>query len=656
MFALAFLKKALELVAGDGVPAAGMQAHEEDGVGGILNAAGVSVDIVFGVEDGGGNWEHGVFDTEDGFFAVLFERGQDEAVLSREQVEDGNALQAARDKVREGVGDDDWDDDLVVAADLEDHEDGSHGDTEKSGEEDAHADQDVGSGGSGEMGEEDALDVADGAAEHGSDEERGREHAAGSSADERDRGGDNFENCEDGEDFPGVLAVHGLVHGIVTSAHDLGSAEESDESDEESGECRLKVLRPARQGFEAGTQIADRLGKGYRGQAADNAEDRVGDEFSGTLEGGDGNAEERFAAEKPADDHDAGDSGEDDGAEDAGAPASDDLFDDEEDGGDGSVESGGEAGGSADWSHEAEFFAGDFQPASESGGDAGSDLERGIFGAEGLAGADGDRGADEFSDSRAKGDDTVEDVERGLGLVDAAAADAGEDDGSRERRRPGPRALGLQTGANRGFAGADRARARCIQSMARRKQTTARPEKIPMKTERMRKNTSSLKTPSRVENKRREMRSRTDGGWRRENFGAGGEDRSLAGGLAFLGDQEQCEVEALRLAARRGGLLFDLEDNVHDGIREIGFRGRAEMGEIWFGGGPAGLQAGKRGRGEGSSGFEIDACLLGTFGEALFGLVEGGGDAAVAFGVGDVALERIGAEDEVGWCEELARS
>src|SRR5208283_4629415 len=52
--------------------------------------------------------------------------------------------------------------------------------------------------------------------------------------------------------------------------------------------------------------------------------------------------------------------------------------------------------------------------------------------------------------------------------------------------------------------GSGPSRERCIQSMARRKQTTARPEKIPMKTERIRKNTSSLKTPSIVENKRRE--------------------------------------------------------------------------------------------------------------------------------------------------------
>ena len=224
-----------------------MHAHQESGVGGILNAAGVGVDVILRAENGGRDGEHGVFDAEDGFFAIFFERGQDEAVLASEQVEDGNALQAARDEVGKSVGDDDGDDDLVVAADFEDHEDGSHGDAEKSGEENAHADQNVGSGGSGEVGKEDAFDVADGAAEHGSDEERGSEHAAGSAADERDRGGENFENGEDGENFPGVLAVHGLIHGIVAGAHDLRSAEEGDEADEKSGERGLKILRPARQ-------------------------------------------------------------------------------------------------------------------------------------------------------------------------------------------------------------------------------------------------------------------------------------------------------------------------------------------------------------------------------------------------------------------------
>ena len=276
-------------------------------------------------------------------------------------------------------------------------------------------------------GKEDAFDIADRAAKHGADEERGREHAAGRAADERESGRDNFEHGEHGQKLPGELAVHGLIHGIVTGAHDLRSAEKCDEANEESGERGLKILRPARKGFEAGAKIADGLGEEHGGESADDAENGVGDEFGGTLEGGDRNAEQRLAAEKPAHDHDAGDRGENDGTEDAGAPASDDFFNDEQDGGDGSVEGGGESGGGADGSHQAKFFAGDLQPAAESGGDAGADLQRRIFRTERLSGADGERGADEFSDRGAEGNESVEDVERGLGLVDAAAADAGKD-------------------------------------------------------------------------------------------------------------------------------------------------------------------------------------------------------------------------------------
>ena len=195
---------------------------------------------------------------------------------------------------------------------------------------------------------------------------------------------------------------------------------------EESGDGGLKILRPARQSFQAGTQIADRFGEGDGSQASDDAEHSVGEQFAGPLEGGDGNAEQRLAAEKPAHNHDAGDSREHDGTENAGAPAADDLFDDEEHGGDGSVESGGEAGGRADRRHKAEFFAGDFELATESGGNAGSDLERRIFRTEGLAGTDGDAGADEFSDGGAKRNESVEDVERGLGLIHATAADRGK--------------------------------------------------------------------------------------------------------------------------------------------------------------------------------------------------------------------------------------
>jgi hypothetical protein len=66
------------------------------------------------------------------------------------------------------------------------------------------------------------------------------------------------------------------------------------------------------------------------------------------------------------------------------------------------------------------------QLTSESGGEAGADLQRRIFRAEGVSGADSEGSAEKFSDCGAEGDVAIEDVEGGLGLVDATAADSGK--------------------------------------------------------------------------------------------------------------------------------------------------------------------------------------------------------------------------------------
>ena len=69
------------------------------------------------------------------------------------------------------------------------------------GEEDAHADESVGAEGTGEMREVDLLEAADGGAEHGSDEEGGREHAAGGAADEGECGGEILRRARTASNF-----------------------------------------------------------------------------------------------------------------------------------------------------------------------------------------------------------------------------------------------------------------------------------------------------------------------------------------------------------------------------------------------------------------------------------------------------------------------
>ena len=190
-----------------------------------------------------------------------------------------------------------------------------------------------------------------------------------------------------------------------------------------------------------GAEVAEGFGEEQRGEAAEDSQGGVGEEFAGVAEVDDGDAEHRLRSPEGAGDDDAGDGREDDGAEDGGAPLADDLFDDEEDGGDGRVEGGGEASGGSDGGEDAELFFRHAEAAADERGDAGADLEGWVFGAERVAAADGEGGEEELADDGAEGDVAVVDVECGLGLVDAAAADVGEDvageDGDDEARGGG---------------------------------------------------------------------------------------------------------------------------------------------------------------------------------------------------------------------------
>ena len=81
----------------------------------------------------------------------------------------------------------------------------------------------------------------------------------------------------------------------------------------------------------------------------------------------------------------------------------------------------------------AEACSGETEAAADERGDAGADLEGRIFRAERVAAADGEGGEQEFADHSTGRDVAVVDVEGGLGLVDAAAADLREDVASQQR-------------------------------------------------------------------------------------------------------------------------------------------------------------------------------------------------------------------------------
>src|SRR5205085_9545844 len=112
-------------------------------------------------------------------------------------------------------------------------------------EQHAHADQAISSNRSRKMRKQDVLNVADGPAEHRADEKRGREHASGSTADERERGRNDLEARQYAQHSPSELVVHGLLNVDIACTHNLRSAEVSNQADEKTGDCGLQVLRPA---------------------------------------------------------------------------------------------------------------------------------------------------------------------------------------------------------------------------------------------------------------------------------------------------------------------------------------------------------------------------------------------------------------------------
>jgi hypothetical protein len=221
--------------------------------------------------------------------------------------------------------------------------------------------------------------------------------------------------------------VHGLIDDVVADPHDLWKAEVTDGSNHQSGHGGLRVESPAGHGAQTGPEKTEDERKQRSQQAADDAEDRIRHQLAGVFQRDGGDAEQGFSAHESTHDDDAGYGGENERAEDRGAPAADDFLNDEQDRCNGSVKGSSETGGGANGGEHAETAARQVQVAGNDGGNARSDLERGIFGSERLAAADGQGGGEEFSDDGAEGDVAVVDIEGGFGLVDAAAARGGEE-------------------------------------------------------------------------------------------------------------------------------------------------------------------------------------------------------------------------------------
>ena len=101
------------------------------------------------------------------------------------------------------------------------------------------------------------------------------------------------------QQLPRELAMHGLVHHAVSRTHHLGKAEEADGSYQQSSQCGLEEVRPARQRAQAWPQIAERFGKYQRRNAAGDSEHGIGAQLARISQRDLRNAKDRFGAPEP---------------------------------------------------------------------------------------------------------------------------------------------------------------------------------------------------------------------------------------------------------------------------------------------------------------------------------------------------------------------
>ena len=73
--------------------------------------------------------------------------------------------------------------------------------------------------------------------------------------------------------------MHGQVYVFVARAHHLGSAQKTDQADHHSSQNRLEISCPARPSAQSRPQICNSLGEDYRGECADDAQSRIGQQL-----------------------------------------------------------------------------------------------------------------------------------------------------------------------------------------------------------------------------------------------------------------------------------------------------------------------------------------------------------------------------------------
>ena len=136
---------------------------------------------------------------------------------------------------------------VVVAGELADHDDGGEGGADGGGEVGRHTEHGAVGQGDSQAGEKGIKECARACTIDGTAEERGAEHAAGTATANGEAGGDGLDGAKSQEQTNGmraevgehaVIDVEGLLDGAVAGGKDLGE-DEGDGADKESANGRF---------------------------------------------------------------------------------------------------------------------------------------------------------------------------------------------------------------------------------------------------------------------------------------------------------------------------------------------------------------------------------------------------------------------------------
>ena len=370
---------------------------------------------------------HRLLDRQSPQIPMGFMLGHRHAILFQERVVDRNGVQPRRDGIADHVADHQRQDDRVVASHLENDQDRRDWRANRAGKERAHAHQRERPDHLAARPGERMDHVRHRAAEHGADEQRRREDAAGEPAPVRCDRRDALSDREHRHPLPGELTEKRGRQRRITDAERLRQ-QQTDHGHPGPADRRRRPSRKGRPLAHEQTerqQTADETG---RADAREPSQGRIREQFLPVAESIPGYRQRRPAAEDGALDHGGRHRRHDDGTDEPLVEVADHLLHRERDRGDRGIERSGDAGGGADRNQRLDHPRRPSGRSADGGADGGADLNGRPFTPEREPRTDRQRAEHEFSDDRSQRELSAraENISR-LDFGNAAAAGKGHD-------------------------------------------------------------------------------------------------------------------------------------------------------------------------------------------------------------------------------------